>query len=105
MIYIFCFSLSALCAYLDTRGEIKKHIGVFGCVAILLPSLLAGMRDFSIGTDTAAYVRIYEKICGMSLSEVIGPVSNKELGFKLFFFLIYPNEAIICTVGSWFRSE
>ena len=88
MIYIICFTVSTICAYLDTRDERNKRMGIFGWIAVLLPSILAGVRDFSIGTDTAAYTNIFARISGATLFKVITGVSTKELGFKLLLFFV-----------------
>lgn len=57
MIYIVSFLASSLFCYL---GEIKlnrnsKHTFWYFAIAVLVVSVLAGIRDFSIGTDIGAY--------------------------------------------------
>ncbi len=61
IIYIVVFFISIVFFWLsenvkmkdNNRGKIIRNICVF--CAILIPSLLAGFRDDSIGTDTKAY--------------------------------------------------
>ncbi len=88
MIYIACFAISVLCAYLDTRDKKKKLIGIFGWLAILLPAVLAGLRDVSVGTDTAAYVNHFKEMTTQSFTQFISAKAYMEIGFRFLFFII-----------------
>lgn len=61
MIYLFTFFLSITFFKLaDFFLDKKKVLGIlFLVIAILIPSILAGCRDLSVGTDTSFYVRDY----------------------------------------------
>jgi len=61
MIYLFTFALSLLAAFFaaNSKSEIRY---VWALLAVLLPAILAGVRDESVGTDTSAYMGvIFEK--------------------------------------------
>ena len=88
MIYIVCFFLSALFAYFDTRDEQKKNIGALGWIAILLPAVLAGLRDFSVGTDTVTYVKTFHKIAGQTFTQFVTAKDYMEIGFRFLFFIV-----------------
>lgn len=65
MAYIFVFIFSLIFFYLasKTLSNNKRLLGyTFLCIAILIPSLLAGFRDMHIGTDTKGYVQPYFEI-------------------------------------------
>lgn len=61
--YITAGSLSAILAQLDIQcgcyhRKDKYFIRPLGIIAILLPCILAGLRDYSVGTDTSGYGRV-----------------------------------------------
>lgn len=56
-IYLIVFFISSFLFYIAAKRERKWNITV--AFAILIPSLLAGLRDLSIGTDTIVYYDIY----------------------------------------------
>ena len=57
MIYIACFALSALFAWLaNNKAKNKIWFYVFSAISIAVVVLLAGLRDFSIGIDTENYM-------------------------------------------------
>lgn len=56
MIYILCFVSSALFAHLATKQSKKICIVLFSIISVLIPSVLAGLRDTSIGTDVEYYL-------------------------------------------------
>jgi hypothetical protein len=58
MIYLICFSLSFGCCWLGSRQSIKKRrMSSFLLLALaaIIPAVLAGLRDFTIGTDIHYY--------------------------------------------------
>ena len=58
MIYLACFAASGFFAYLANRAEKRRNFILFSAVSILLPVLLAGLRDYSIGTDVDNYLNL-----------------------------------------------
>ena len=88
MIYIICFSISVLFAYFDTRDEQKKNIGIYGWIAILLPAVLAGIRDLSVGTDTVTYASEFIRISGQTFSQFVTTDDYMEIGFRFLFFVV-----------------
>lgn len=56
MIYLLCFALSSLFAALANRAQRRWKVILFSAISILLPVLLAGFRDFSIGIDVENYL-------------------------------------------------
>ncbi|PZU86787.1 MAG: hypothetical protein DI529_08205, partial [Chryseobacterium sp.] len=57
--YLIVFFLSILFTHLaqeSDKNNRKLFFFVFSAFAVLLPSLLAGLRDSGIGTDTETYV-------------------------------------------------
>lgn len=64
MIYIITFLLSLLFIYLSIKTYHKNKIvsKIFEIFGILLPCLLAALRDYSIGTDVEVYVEPLFKV-------------------------------------------
>ncbi len=58
MIYIACFALSTLFAFMAHKTKKKWLFFAFSALSILLPVLLAGLRDYSIGTDVKNYLTV-----------------------------------------------
>lgn len=56
LIYIFVFLLSIIFTILCDGSEKKSYRIAFALIAILIPSLLAGFRDYGVGYDTQIYV-------------------------------------------------
>ena len=61
--YFFCFACSLLILYFSNR--IKSSILQWNVIlaALSFPALLAGWRDFSIGTDTETYISYWHIAC------------------------------------------
>lgn len=59
MIYIICFLLSMLFAGLAQKAYKKNKVigNLFSVIAILIPSILAGIRTTDIGIDVDIYVK------------------------------------------------
>lgn len=55
-IYLFIFLLSIFFARLCELSDKKIYRIAFAALAVLLPALLAGLRDYGIGHDTTIYV-------------------------------------------------
>lgn len=56
LIYLFVFLLSIIFTVLCEGSEKKIYRIAFALLAILIPSLLAGFRDYGVGYDTQIYV-------------------------------------------------
>ena len=85
--------LSAFFSYLDGRRR-KSKITIFGYVAILLPCILAGLRDIGVGADSNGYGRIAFEVAKGSTSffEYIQSrnpfVSGVEVLYRVFVYVI-----------------
>ena len=55
MIYLVCFALSVLFAYLAQRTKSRRNFYLLSVVSIALPVLLAGFRHYGVGIDTMNY--------------------------------------------------
>lgn len=54
--YVICTILSCFFIRMGTRDNMKaKRINIWVILALLIPSILAGARDISVGTDTSTY--------------------------------------------------
>ena len=94
LVYLATFMVSGILAALGSRfrrsGESNHLSYAFFALAVLLPSILAGCRDYSIGTDTNGYVRhlfataLNSRDIGQYITEQI---DRYELGYLLLTFL------------------
>ena len=57
LIYLGCFAVSSLLIALSNKLKYKNQKRVIAFIGILLPCILAGLRDESIGTDVLVYVK------------------------------------------------
>lgn len=55
MIYLVCFALSVFFAYLAKKAQNRINFIVFSILSIAVTTLLAGLRDITIGIDTSNY--------------------------------------------------
>lgn len=55
-IYLFIFIASTLLIYASEKTSSKQKATVFGLIAVLLVSIVAGLRHYTIGTDIEVYV-------------------------------------------------
>ncbi len=84
---------STFFSYIDVHIN-KKKIRLFGYISILLPSILAGLRGISVGTDTIAYGEGIFEIARNSdtlssfLNNKSAYISNSEILYKLLVYLI-----------------
>ena len=62
--YILTYAASCFFLYIGVKCKrsSKTLNYIFVGIALLLPALLAGMRDSSVGTDTVAYIRYFEYV-------------------------------------------
>ena len=56
MIYLVYFAASAYFAYLARKAEDKKRFFLYSVLSVLITVMLAGLRDYSIGTDVENYL-------------------------------------------------
>lgn len=88
MIYIIVFLLTCLfCVFVQKCDNPKKKF-VFSAFAVLIPSLLAGLRATNIGTDVNIYAsRLFDFACNNSFVEFIR-YSETELGYSLLVYVV-----------------
>lgn len=101
-IYLIVFVLSAI--FFNKASERKSHYSIWSLIAIVLPSLLAALRDISIGTDTVIYADLYETCINSPYSlslnvefsfYIISKIAYWLFGFPTVLF-IYEFFSIIC---------
>lgn len=127
MIYLACFAGSALFAHYANKTQKKQLFWLFSVLSILIPTLLAGLRDYEIGIDTMNYFNLKRYWAGAVSAESLGaymkfymsigygePLFALLCGFvaqvfgnySVFLFLVH---AVIMTgfyIGAWrFRKE
>ena len=54
-IYILCFVSSAFFAYLASRSKDKGVIFLCSAICILIPSIIGGLRHYTVGADSMGY--------------------------------------------------
>lgn len=96
MIYIGTFTISGLFAYYAGKSKKKSRTLLLSLVAILIPSLLAGLRSTSIGTDVGYYVinNFETAVVSSSFLRYLKVVYAKE---PLYLLLVY---VVAKTVGN-----
>lgn len=57
IIYLICFALSCSSFYLSCKSKNKVVTVMFEILGILIPCILAGCRDLSVGTDIKVYLK------------------------------------------------
>ncbi len=113
IVYIICFILSIGCTYIaQKKFEIEhKREGIFfSVIAILIPSIVAGIRATTVGSDTAGYVErsFYQALSSTSLSSFL-ELSDLETGYNVFTYVItkifgdvhwilFINQLIVCSI-------
>lgn len=92
MIYLLVFLISTYFIYLGEKNykkNNKKTAVVFCLIAILLPSLLAGLRIEGIGTDTLYYVKANFKVAVASKSfQQFNNAYELELFYNLLVYFV-----------------
>ena len=88
--YLLIFSLSIYFTFLANKTPRSSGLFyIYSICAILLPSLLAGFRDLSIGTDTVNYLYYFENSISYSNFEsFLTSNPNVEPGFLLLNYLV-----------------
>ncbi len=93
MIYLVVF-FTAICLFIAGEKYKSNILGrLFSFLGILLPSILAGLRDVTVGTDTGGYVYYFQYISGLNyVTDLFGNAYlerlHLELGYRLLNFLI-----------------
>ena len=92
-IYIAVFIISILSTYYAEKYEkksMKKEFIFFSAIAILIPSLLAGLRNSTIGYDTSYYsLPTFNKALVMNFSRFRSITSKQiELGYGVMVFIL-----------------
>lgn len=113
LVYILCFIITIFltyCAERCFRGK-KKCLGIiFSIFVILVPSTLAGLRDYSIGTDVKVYViRTFNlAVNSSSLVDLLNQY-NVDIGYTVFNYIVslftenpqwilFMTQAVICSL-------
>lgn len=88
LIYLIVFFLSTVLLKLSESQS--RRFSCLAVIALLLPALLAGARDVTIGTDTEPYFLVYENVkLADSLFELL-LLSNAELFFGVLSYIAAP---------------
>lgn len=101
-IYFVVILLSSIFIYLEQRSvkiKIKTKsreyelIGIFGWLGIILPSIIAGARDYSVGSDTSGYgIGVFEIAKNNSFFDFFNAkniyVKNVEPLYRVFVYVI-----------------
>lgn len=87
--YILTYATSCFFLYIGLRYKSNKVLNcIFIGIALLLPALLAGMRDSSVGTDTSHYIRYFEYVKDTGSRVQNFKYLDLERGFGVFLYLI-----------------
>jgi len=97
MIYLGTFAFSVICIYFASNEEGKRNryfiIFVYA-LALLLPTIIAGARDVTVGTDTSGYLSYFEAV--KSSNSLVNALTNAYLrragiepGFILLNYLVF----------------
>lgn len=93
IIYLVVFGSSAGLFYIAQNVQKNRKASVFfSACAILLPALLAGLRDYSIGTDVLGYgnVWFYKAVQSKSVFQYCSQAMNSSIGllYALFNYIV-----------------
>lgn len=96
MQYIACFCLSVFFIWIGTKRyvynekRIKKGDVILIMVGLLIPSILAAFRDFSVGSDVNYYVVPFfnRAINSSSISSYIVSTGSNDIGYLLLNYVI-----------------
>lgn len=89
MIYIITFILSILFASIGTKEKRNNPFLYYALlfISIIIPALVAGYREESIGTDTSNYLGIFYRAVSCNSFAEMAALSDMEVGFQYFVFL------------------
>lgn len=89
LIYFIVFAISTLFAYLAYKTKSKNKKIIYGICAILIPSILAGLRVMGIGTDTLYYINAAFEFSKMSSSfQQLMKISDIEIIYNLVNYIV-----------------
>lgn len=81
MEYIITFSITIILTYIfeHSKRQINRIVYaiLLGCIIILIPSILGGIRDISVGTDTEIYQQLFHECVNKKLPDIIYENANK----------------------------
>lgn len=72
MVYLVCFGFSVLMAYFANRAKDRRAFIFLSALSIIVPVLLAGLRDYSIGIDVKNYLSMERFWAGAIRAESLG---------------------------------
>lgn len=99
LFYTFVFVVSTCFFFIASKK--KAAITIYSLLGILIPSIIAGLRDLSVGTDTELYYPIYTTIATANSIVEVGDSINTEwfyivISFIADYFGGYPFLLFIC---------
>ena len=102
-IYIFMITVSTFFAFIDQKRKRKAKViinkktyncvGFFGWMAIIIPTFIAGARDYTVGSDTQGYgIHVFDVALNSSFEEFFRSsneyVRNVEVLYRVFVYII-----------------
>ena len=72
MAYLVCFAASTALAYFANKSKKPKLFWLLFVLSILVPVMLAALRDWSVGTDTMNYYTMPRFWAGAISAESLG---------------------------------
>lgn len=106
VIYIVIFIFTILFTYLAEKNKNKFSVFIYSLLALLLPSVLAGLRDSGIGTDTQVYVdsswNAIQFYANQPITTVVEDVFSGNLKLELVYNLIGYCVAFLGGDLNWF---
>jgi hypothetical protein len=89
LIYLFVFSFSVFFFYISEKAESQRIIHVSALlVALIFPSVFAGCRDLTIGTDVLGYIEPYFRKAQSSTTYFVFLEKNPNIE-PLYALLVY----------------
>lgn len=91
MVYILTFTLTAICCWrFQANHERKRYVvaWIFSILTIIIPSVLAGFRDISVGTDNLVYSTWFSWISCVSNPIAAFKSISVEPGYILLNYII-----------------
>jgi len=80
MAYLICFAASTVLAYFANKTSDRKKFWMLSAISILIPVLLAGLRDYEIGIDTISYMSKKRYWLGAASAESLGEYMEYYMG-------------------------
>ena len=86
--YILVFTLSCFTLSIGVRLRNRIFRNILIVIAVLLPVLLAGFRDSSVGTDALTYARLFTQCSRYTDFMKFYVISDMNIGYAAFIYLI-----------------